>query len=101
MNVTVGQRKSNADTPTLISNPNKQNGSFVANVVYDSNRKVRENLNTSTNATAAGIEENRLKQASSLSPTRMIQDMSRQDASQLMNLPQGGTLPNQSTNTVR
>ena len=61
---------------------NKQ--SSFGSVFYDSNRKTRE-----SNA----VEENRLKQASSLSPTRMIQDMSRQDATSLMMPQDGGGAP--------
>ena len=119
----ASQRKSNTNTPTLLGNngaatqaaqsqlssmmtSNNQNGQLTSlsyppgsnavamkssfgSVVYDSNRKTRE---------SATIDENRLKQASSLSPTRMIQDMSRQDAT-LLQVPASGASISVSSST--
>ena len=47
--------------------------SSFGSVIYDSSRKTRDGV--------AFDEQRGIKQASSLSPTRMMQDMSRQDAS--------------------
>ena len=65
------------DTPTLnvtckhpnnIEQPAPFKQSSFGSVAYDSNRKTRE---------GASFEDQRVKQASSLSPSRLISDMSR------------------------
>ena len=71
------RRMTNAETPTLDSTivqaPVFKQSSF-GSVIYDSNRKTREAI----------VEEDRHRQASSLSPTRLLSDMSRQDATYSM-----------------